>query len=342
MIIKSYEIQKNISNFIKYNLFLLYGENDGLKKDIKETISLEARKIDNNTEILSLYENDITNNEENFYNSIYSGSLFGSNRIIIINNATDKIVNLIKNITGKCSKNIFIIIFSDILEKKSKLRNLFETNNKTLCVPCYSDSETQLQIIAKRELGKDNIILSQESINLLIEKSNFDRGSLKNEIEKIRSYSLNKNKIEINEIKTIINFAGEHKSDHLINECLCGNILQYKKILSEMYTNAINQIFMLRILSNKVQRLLRLKKIQKDFNSLDSLLSSSKPPIFWKEKPTIKKQLNIWKLDDLKSTINEINDVEIVCKKNPQISKIVFFNFFSKLCKKASSYSLLY
>ena len=178
---------------------------------------MEARKIDNNTEILSLYENDITNNEENFYNSIYSGSLFGSNRIIIINNATDKIVNLIKNITGKCSKNIFIIIFSDILEKKSKLRNLFETNNKTLCVPCYSDSETQLQIIAKRELGKDNIILSQESINLLIEKSNFDRGSLKNEIEKIRSYSLNKNKIEINEIKTIINFAGEHKSDHLIN-----------------------------------------------------------------------------------------------------------------------------
>ena len=342
MIIKSYEIQKNISNFIKYNLFLLYGENDGLKKDIKETISLEARKIDNNTEILSLYENDITNNEENFYNSIYSGSLFGSNRIIIINNATDKIVNLIKNITGKCSKNIFIIIFSDILEKKSKLRNLFETNNKTLCVPCYSDSETQLQIIAKRELGKDNIILSQESINLLIEKSNFDRGSLKNEIEKIRSYSLNKNKIEINEIKTIINFAGEHKSDHLINECLCGNILQYKKILSEMYTNAINQIFMLRILSNKVQRLLIFKKIQKYFNSLDSLLSSSKPPIFWKEKPTIKKQLNIWKLDDLKSTINEINDVEIVCKKNPQISKIVFFNFFSKLCKKASSYSLLY
>jgi len=44
MIIKSYEIKKNKLNLLKNNFFLLYGENIGLKKDIKKFISTEIKK----------------------------------------------------------------------------------------------------------------------------------------------------------------------------------------------------------------------------------------------------------------------------------------------------------
>jgi len=339
VIIKSYEIQRNPSNFLKYNLFLLYGENNGLRKDIRESFKIAVNQHDANIELLSLYENDIINNEENFYNSIYSGSLFSNKKIITINNGTDKIINQIKDIVNKYPKNVFLIIFAGILEKKSKLRNFFETNIKTLCIPCYLDSDKDLEIIAKKELNKNNIVLSSESINLLIEKSNSDRGNLKNEIEKIISFASNKKNLEIDEIKSIINFSGEYKSDSLINECLCGNILQYKKILSELYINTINQISLLRILSNKIQRLLDMKELESGYNNLDSLLNKSKPPIFWKEKPLVKKQLTIWNVNDLKTIIHEISDTEILCKKNPPISNTIFFKFTTKLCKKANNYS---
>ena len=339
MIIKSYEIQKKISNFLKYNLFLLYGENDGLKKDVRESIKIKIKQQDDNIEFFSLYENDIIDNEENFFNSIYSGSLFSRKKIITINNATDKIIEQVKSITNKYPENVFLIFFSNILEKKSKLRNFFETNNKILCIPCYLDNDKDLAIIASTELKKNKIILSRESINLLIEKSNGDRNNLMNEIEKIKSFALNKKNLEIDNIKPIINFSGEYKSDSFINECLCGNISQYKKILLELYTNTVNQIFLLRVLSNKIQRLLTIKKLESKYKNLDSLLNETKPPVFWKEKPLVKKQLTIWSLNDLKKTILEINDTEILCKKNPQISKIIFFNFFNKLCKKANNYS---
>jgi len=339
MIIKSYEIQKKILGYLKYNLFLFYGENNGLKKDIKESIKQEIKKDNTDLEIITLYEKDITNNEENFFNSIYSGSLFANKKIIIIHSGTDKIIKLIEDINEKYPQNTFIIIFSDILEKKSKLRNFFEKNSKAICVPCYLDNDRDLEIIATMELKKNNIILSRESKNILIEKSNYDRDNLKNEIEKIKSYAVDKKKLEIDEIKSIINFTGEHKSETLINECLNGNISQYKKIFSEIYTNTMNYTFMLRILSNKIQRLLNMKVNQKNFDNIENLLSSAKPPIFWKEKPALKRQLNIWKLDDLKFVINEINKIELQCKKNPQISKLIFFNFFSKICKKANSYS---
>ena len=339
MIIKSYEVQKNKSNLSKYNFFLLYGENLGLKKDIRKFIKTGIEQGSNNAEILFLYEDEILDDEENYYNLIYTGSLFSNKKIITIYEATDKIIKKISDIYDKYPENVFLIIFSGILEKRSKLRNFFEANKKAICIPCYLDSEKDLEVIAQLELKKNNIMLSQEAINLLIEKSNSDRNNLRNEIGKIHSYSLNKKKLELNDIKSLLNFSGDYKSDIFINECLCGNINQYKKIISEFYVNTINQILLLRILSNKIQRLLKIKAEESKSNNVDNLISKVKPAIFWQEKSLVKKQLSIWSLNDLKKIIGEINDTELLCKKNPQISKIIFFNFFSEICKKANNFS---
>ena len=339
MIIKSYEVKRNNKNFLTCNLNLLYGENIGLKKDIREFIKNTIKQKNNNLELISLYEDEILANDENFYNLIYSGSLFGDSKIITIYEATDKIVKKLSDIYEKHPQNIFLIIFSEILEKKSKLRNFFEKNKDTICIPCYLDSDKDLEIILQNELRKDKIALSKEVINLVVQKSNSDRNNLKNEIEKIKSFSLNKKNLDIGDIKLLINFSGDYKSDILINECLCGNILQYKKIITEFYTNTLNQIMLLRILSNKIQRLLKLKEQENSKNNIDSIINSSRPPIFWKEKPQIKKQLSIWSLEELNRIINKINSAELLCKKNPQIAKIVFFNLFSNICKKANKYS---
>jgi len=339
MIAKSYEILKNTLSFSKYNLYLLYGENDGLKKDILESIKKIVIQKEKDTEIISLSESDALDNDEKFYNILFSGSLFSKNKIVIIKDTKGKIVNLIEEIKDKNIENITIIIFSNILDKKSALRNFFEKNSYTLTIPCYPDTEKDLEIIANNNFKKNNIIISRESINLLIEKSNYDRNNLRNEIEKIVSFCINKKKIDIDEIKSIINFSGEFKSDTLINECLCGNVRQYKKILSELYLTTINQIFLFRILSKKIQRLLIIKESEPSGKGIESIMGSLKPPIFWKEKTIVKKQLSIWNLKSLKSIVYEMNSIELLCKKNPQLSKTIFFNFFSKICTKANSFS---
>ena len=171
-----------------------------------------------------------------------------------------------------------------------------------------------------------NRIYTQSSLHTIIQST-------------ILLFSINKKNLELEEIKSIINFSGEYKSETLINECLCGNITQFKKILSEIYTNTINQVLVFRILNNKINRLINMKKDESKYESLDNLLNSSKPPIFWKEKPLVKKQLNIWKYKDLKKVSYQINDIEALCKKNPQISKIVFFKFFTEICNQANNYS---
>ena len=339
MISKSYEIERKIPDLSKHNLLLLYGENIGLKKDIRSKIKIDLNKKEQDIEILSFYENEIIDNEDDFYNSIYSGSLFSNKKMITINNGSDKILKLIEDIYIKYPENLILIIFSEILEKKSKLRIFFEKSSTALCVPCYADNNKSLETILTSELRKNNITISRESINLLIDKSNNDRNNLRNEIEKIKAYSLNKKNLSVEEIKSIANFSGEYKSDSLINECLNGDINQYKKIVSELYVNTVNYVFLLRILYNKIQKLLSIKKLENSTKDIDVLISSFKPAIFWKEKPIIKKQLSIWNQEDLKEITNKINEIELSCKKNPLLSKVIFFNFFNKLCKKASKHS---
>ena len=339
MIIKSYEVKKNSQNFLNYNSFLLYGENPGLKKDIKNYIEEVIKKKDDDLEILKLYENEITGNEEIFYDFISSGSLFSSKKIIIIFEATDKIIKKVNDFYEIYPENIYLVVVSGILEKKSKLRNFFEKNEKSICIPCYLDTAKDLEIIVQSEIRKNNLSISREALNLLIEKSNSDRGNLKNELEKIKTYSLNKKTLDLNEIKTLINFSGDYKSEILVNECLCGNTLQYKKIISELYSSVVNQILLLRILGNKVQRLLKIKAQDVKSVNLDNLLNASKPAIFWKEKPIVKKQLSMWSLDELNKIIVGINKTELLCKKNPQVSNIIFFNFFLEICTKANNYS---
>jgi len=340
MIIKSFEIKKNKSNFLKFNLFLLYGENIGLKKDISKIIKNEICGDNNKTEIISFFEDEILSNQDKLFDSAYSSSLFNENKIIIINQATDKLFKQINDIYNKSPDGTYLILFSNILEKKSKLRNFFEKEKKVICTPCYLDSDKDLEIILNLELKNSNILLSRESINLIIEKSNSDRNNLRNEIEKIKSYAKNKKKIDFDEIKLLINFSGDYKSDILVNDCLSGNILAYKKNISEIYTNSINQILLLRILSNKIQRLLKIKLEKNETNNFENIINSFKPPIFWKEKAIVKKQLLIWKIDDLKKIVDQISNTELLCKKNPLISKVIFFDFFSKICNKASNYSL--
>ena len=120
MIYKYYQLNKlNISN---YNFFLLYGKNEGLQKETIESIF----KNNFECEISKYYESDFLSNINVITEEILNFSLFNDKKILIINRGSDKLVNAIEELLKKNINDIKIIIKSGILEKKSKLRNLFE------------------------------------------------------------------------------------------------------------------------------------------------------------------------------------------------------------------------
>ena len=323
MIIKSFELQKIKSS--NSAITLIYGNNEGLKEQIINDFFIKDFKGN----ILSYDEMDIINNKDEFISNLLNKSLFEENKIIIISRGSEKIFNTILDIIEKDVSEIKIIIKSGNLEKKSKVRGLFEKEKQLTCIPVYEDDLRSLSLIANNFLKENNIKISQEIINILIERSKGDRKNLKNELSKIRSLAISKKKIELDDIQKLTNLAQNYSVFELSDNYLAKNSKKVSNILNENNYTSDDCILILRTILNKSKRLLIIKNEMDKKRSIDDILSTLKPPVFWKEKDIVKKQVQSWSTVEVKNIIYKINDLEINIKKNSTNSLNFVSDFIS-------------
>ena len=328
MIIKSFEISK--INFNKNNFYLLYGENEGYKNEV---IKKYFEKIYPNS-IYRHDENQILDDKDKFLNGLLSKSFFDIKKLIIISRVSDKIVDFIEEIISKNIKDITIILSAKILEKKSKLRNFFEKEKKIICVPFYADSNQTLNSIVLKFFKEKKISISQQTINLLIERCRGNRDNLNNELEKIENFSKSEKKINSDDILKLTNLAENYNATELTDNCLAKNIKKTTNILNENHYSTEDCILITRTLLIKTKRLL---KIQEEINSnknIEEVVANFKPPIFWKDKEIVKKQIANWPLKKIKNMITNINNIELLIKKNSINSLNILSDFIITQTKK--------
>jgi len=321
MIVKSFELQKRINKDI--NFYLLYGVNSGLIEESIENIlkPIFSKNIHNFEEL------QIIKKPDDFKELIYNKSFFEEEKLLIINRATEKIFPILDEIINTKTDKVKIIIKANILEKKSKLRNLFEKNKKTIIVAYYEDNYSSLLKLIENFLIKEKIRISKESINELINKSMGDRLNLINELNKISLLGHKNKQINNETISKLTNSSGEYNVSELVDQCLAKNKRQTIHILNEDSITNENNLIIIKSFLNKLKRLKKIKTELEKYNNIDTILNSYKPLIFWKEKDLIKKQLNCWSLDQIKSSMQKINNLEWECKRYPQISKGLLQNY---------------
>jgi len=308
MIIKSFEINK--INLDLNNLFLFYGKNNGYKDEFTKNI------IKNKYDTVNYDEKEILENENNFIENILSKSLFEKKKFIVIKRTTDKILKVIETLHLKNLEDITIILNSDNLEKKSKLRSLFEKDKKIVCVPFYPDNNQTLSKLAYNFLREKKISISPSNINLIVGKCNGDRETLINELQKIEYFTKNGKKINTESISKLINLSENHSISELIDNCLAQNKKKIISILNENNFSNEDCIMITRSFMLKAKKLLELSKIFETNKNLDLTISSAKPPIFWKEKEITKQQIQKWKPKNIKNMIYALSETELQIKKN--------------------------
>ena len=308
MIIKSFEINK--IDFDQNKLVLFYGKNEGFKNEATNNLIKEK------DEVTKYEEKEVLENINNFIESILSKSLFESEKIIIIKRVTDKILKIIDEIDSKNIEDIKIILNADNLEKKSKLRSLFEKNKKYICVPFYPDTEQTLSKLTFNFLKKKNISISQSNINLIVNKCNGDRETLLNELNKIEYFSKNGKKITAENIAKLTNLIENHGISELIDNCLAKNKKKIVNILNENNFNNEDCILITRTFLNKAKKILKLSSEFQNNKNIDLTISSAKPPIFWKDKEITKQQIYKWTPENIKQLIYKLSEIELLIKKN--------------------------
>lgn len=333
MIIKSFELKKNLKK--KFKVYLLYGPNRGLIEDL---VNEDLKPVFPKT-LYNYTETEILANIDNFKVEIFNKSFFDNDKLIIISQTTDKILNMIQEIEDKKLDDVIIILKSENLDKKSKLRVYFEKNKKLIITPCYDDNYQSLFIILQNILLKHKIKISIQNINFIIEKSNGSRINLKNDLEKIVQFSKKNLSINFNNILKLISSSKDLNISELTDECLAFNKKKTITILNESSTSSENDLLILKSFLFKLKRLKKLKKELEKKNDTIQVINSYKPPIFWKDKELVKKQLSFWSLDKINVFIKKINYLEFQIKKNSQISSLLLYNLIIENLSVSNNWS---
>ena len=323
MIIKSFELDK--LNLTKSNLHLIYGNNEGIKEDIINKFYLNNFDGD----VLKYEEQEILNNKDEFISSLLTKSLFDNKKLIIISRATDKLFVLLSEFLKREISDIQIIVKSLNLEKKSKLRSIFEKEKKMICTPVYEDDTRSLNFYIQNFLRENKLNLSQEIKNLLIERSKGDRINLKNELSKLKNLSISKKTLNVEDVIKLSNIAENYTVFELSDNYLSRNSKKVSNILNENNYSSEDCILIIRTILNKSKRLLKIRSEIDNNKNIDQVLSNFRPPIFWKEKDVIKRQVKLWSTKDIKELIFKISSLEISVKKNSTNSILFVSNFVS-------------
>jgi len=308
MIIKSYEISKIDQNITQ--LILFYGKNEGLKNEALNILNKDKNNI------LNYEEKEILDNESKFIENILSKSLFEKKKFITIKRSTDKLLEIIEILNTKNLEDTCIVISSDNLEKRSKLRSFFEKNKKLVCVPFYPDNEQTLYQLAYNFLRNKKILISPSNINLIVNKCTGDRKALFNELQKIEFFSKNGKKVNSENISKLINLNENHSIFELIDNCLAKNKTKIISILNENNFSNEDCIMIVRSFIVKSKKLLALSKAFETNKNIDLTISSAKPPIFWKEKEITKQQILKWSSKNIKQLIYSLSETELQIKQN--------------------------
>ena len=333
MILKTFELNKN--NIDKFKFFLLYGENEGLKEEIINKI----KKNQNGKEI-KYEEAQILKSKSEFYNEIKNKSLFDEKRIFFLERCTEKISELLIEIFEVASDDLFIINCS-ILEKKSKLRNYAEKSSNVVVIPTYKDNSQSLINIARKFFSEEKISISTETLNLLVNRCMGDRGILNKELDKISNYISEKKIISLKEIAVLTNLSENYSASELVDASLTKNYIKVKEILNENIYSQEDTFLILRVFLQKAKKLLSLLEIINSENNVEKAINEYKPPIFWKDKPVLKKQLQLWSFENIINLICELNDIEIKIKKNSSQNLILMKNFIYEILERKTNNSFL-
>ena len=322
MILKFYELNRIDLN--KNKIILFYGKNEGLKNDAIDSL-IKAKK-----NILNYDEKTLLQDSNSFIEIILNKSLFEKEKTIVIKRASDKIFKILDEIVSKNIDELNIIISSENLDKKSKLRSFCEKNKESVCVAFYPDSVQTLSKVAYNFFREKKIQISPSNINLIVNKCNGDRQNLINELQKIENYSKNGKTLTTEIITKLTNLSENYGISELVDNCLAKNKKKTIHILNENNFSNEDCILITRTFLNKSKKILMLTQEYKLNKNIDQTISSARPPIFWKDKEITKEQIYKWKPENLKELIYKLSELELLVRKNISNSINLITDFILK------------
>ena len=327
MKIQNFKIDQFCKDLIpSSSAILLYGQDYGL---ISERSSLIINSFfkniserQNTLNIIDFANSYILSNPECLKLEASSISLLHNKKLIRIRDVSDSSYNIIKDYFIKPYQDCLLLLLSESLSPRSKIRKLFETQDKSIILPCYSDDNKSILNLIDNSLKHEGITIDEEGVHLFANYLGMDRLISKSEIEKAVLYAGKDKNLDAKDIASFISDQASLGIDELYDYSLVGDLSKAYRVLARIQKEGVPAIQILRSFIRQMQSLYSIIHISSLNPNINNILDNFRPPIYFKRKDNIKNQVKQWSLNKINKALILLESAEVSCKmpkSNPNI-----------------------
>ena len=338
MILKEYNIKTTINNQNKNLIFLVYGPNEGLNRNIIQSIRSEFTSNDS-AEQIDIAAKTLDEEPNKLVDEIKTFSMFNDKKIISVDSIKDKHSIIIENIIDIEFENTILILKADNLTKSSKLRKLFDSSKNIFSIPCYEDDSKSIMNHIQNFIQRSGLNLNREIKTYLVQFLSNDRSLNQNELEKIYLYQKNrKEDLSLKEVKIILNDSTSTSLNKINETIMYGKTKAASKIINKIFSEGTNSIAIVRSLINYMLRIQQTKIEIKKQKSFEEAIKILKPALFWKDKDNFQNHCKAWPLKEIEKNLNLLLNAEYECKSDNSLSPIICEKYVLNIANEGKKY----
>ena len=334
MQLKANEVERYIKNKAGFHpVILIYGPDQGLVSERADAISrLALEGNDDPLSKLTLESDDIANDPGRLIDEANAVALFGGDKIIRVRlNGTRQITKSISAILDDGSGQSLVVIEGGDLKKSNPVRSLIEKSKTAIAIPCYADDNRSLNILLQEELHANNMRISQDAQSLLLSLIGQNRQTSRNEIQKLCLYAFDKGEITVDDVNLLAGDASASLVDDTIDWILTGQLQLGLNNFENSLVMGHNSFQTIIALQRHLTRLQLLSTSVANGGSVRDVVERARPPIHFKRKQAISKQVTIWRGETVKKALGYVQDAICESREKSSLSNTIFRALLLKL-----------
>jgi DNA polymerase III subunit delta len=270
-------------------------------------------------------------------NEVSTKSLLGDRIVVIVSGCTDTALAPVRRVTEADATGNVIILEAYALPKSSKLRELCEQAENFASVSLYEDTPSSLKAHTDTSLKRHGLVWEEAAEDRFFDRVGSNRAAVLGELEKLTLYCLGAVRVTASDVDAVCGDSAEFTTDELLDSVMSGDMLATERILVSLDRGSSQTSSVLLQLLFHLQKLQGLRLDMATGSSVDTAIARARPPVFFKRKPAIVKQLRLFDLDILEELVLAVSSAILETRKRSMLAESVVSRTLFSIASRARS-----
>jgi DNA polymerase-3 subunit delta len=208
----------------------------------------------------------------------------------------------------------FIVAEAGELPSRSTLRRVFEASPRAAAIACYPDTARDLAAVIRETLTARQVTASRDATQFLVEHLGADRLLTRSELEKLVLYAGEGGHIELEDARVSVSDTAALELDDAVMAAAEGGTARVERVLGRVFQEGESPVSLIRAVARHLHRLHVLAARMGAGATLEEVLRTARPPIFFKHQESFRRQLMLWSEARLRPQLDRTAKAELHMK----------------------------